>query len=217
MRALDWENKIVSFMKSSSPPTLRETSPVYATLTQQRDDLLAEQTALRVELIALAHRLDESSGEGSPGQNAAAARIASILGEPSTQLGQSDRERYLTVSQRIADINAALEILAGRITSERMRASAIIRDQVEGEHKHLVADICAKLASLHEASAKYTEFANALNADNVAWSALEPMFPKFLSGPTDKNGNVARYLREAVLHGFISATSIPASLKEKSR
>jgi hypothetical protein len=191
-------------------PTLAAASPEYARLVERRDELQAEQIALRTEIGDIGRALDEAA----PATDRA-ARAARVIDGNQTGLSVADlRERLRVCHQRAADLDAALEVLTGRISEERMRASAIIRDRIDPQHKALVRTICDRLVALHEASAAYTAFANELNAGGVAWSALRAMpVTSFLGDPRSKEGAVARYLREAVEYGFISPSAIPAKLR----
>jgi hypothetical protein len=196
-------------IKFGGLPTLSEVSPEYAALVQRRDELQAEQAGLRTDLAEIGRAI----GAAAPATDRA-ARAARVIDGDQAGLSLADlRERSGAHQRRLADLDAAIEVLDGRIRESRMAASAMIRDRIEPQHRALVRTICDRLLALHEASRAYHEFATELNDGQVAWSDLRPMFPAFLGDPGSAQSSVAIYLAEAANYGFIPAASIPAKLR----
>jgi len=204
--------KLKLFTAQEDIPTLAAVSPEYSALLERREELTAEMQTLRGEQTTLFSKLDKSS-KSRPVVDQD-ARVAAILGDAAVERpGPTDQERYTSNLQRQADVKEALHVLTGRIMKARMAASAIICEQVEERHKKLVRNVAEKLLEVREAAAEYFEFAQTLNSDGVAWSRLHAMHPHFLGEPNDRQGDVARYLREAAKHGFISPALIPERFK----
>lgn len=220
MREFNWENKLQIGAPDvrMRPPTLAEVSPEYRAAIEKRAALTAEMDQLDNEKRQLALKIDGDGGfTGEAGAsvsslNARQARTASILGEnPSAK--ENARARYVEIGQRIGDLKSAIEILDNRLIDLRMAASNLVCQRIEADHKRLVADICARMVELHAAADAYYKFADALNADNVAWSRLHAMQPLFLGRPNDRYGKIGSYLREAVTHGFWWPIQIPEKIR----
>ena len=199
----------VRAIKFGGLPTLSDVSPEYAALVARRDELQAEQHGHRTELAEISRAISAAA----PATDRA-ARAARVIDGDQASLSVADlQQRRGGHQRRLADLDAALEVLDDRIREARMTASAIIRDRVEPQHRALVRTICDRLLALHDASRAYHEFVTELNDGQVAWSALRPMFPAFLGDPRSAQGVVAIYLAEAANYGFIPAASIPAKLR----
>jgi hypothetical protein len=118
-------------------------------------------------------------------------------------------------SERIGDINSAIELINEQIEIEGRRASLLIVEQISCRHKQLVADICTSLIAAHAAAKKYHALADALNQDEVSWTPLRPMHAtKMLGEPWDRYSPVALYLKEALEYGLIDKSIIPPELRQ---
>jgi hypothetical protein len=206
-------------------PTRREVDAEFAEQCDQLAALREDQRVDRAEARQLAVKQDaeRSTAVGRDGdrstpsapKTARQERAERLLtGEPSVDV-QTDQARLSALIERIGDRDAAIDLLGAKIAVSGRRASHKIVEQVAGQHKALVADFCAKLIELHEANKSYHRLVDTLNDDGVAWTALHPMQSLHIAGqPSDRYGNVALYLREAVAHGFIDASVVPPELRE---
>ncbi|TAX10753.1 hypothetical protein ELI07_15200 [Rhizobium leguminosarum] len=192
----------------SDIPTLDQVSVEYGEL-KQRYDAINQRL---VEIFQRAFTVAESIRQGGSDTQTVrpnALRVAAILEEdppvaPSSRT--ADMLRDLDAQER--DLKDALHLLTSRVSDLRMTASAAICEQVAPQHHQKVNRICVILLDLYEACADYEDFGDALNAREVAWSALNPMFPSFCR-PGDRYSVVAHYLKEAAAKGFVRKADLP--------
>jgi hypothetical protein len=201
--------------ESATLPTLASVSPKYAELRRKQTELSLEHAALRDEALALGRKhaaMKREQGRhlaSAVTDQAKAARVAEVLGEPVQLLAKGDADRLAEITDRMRMIDEAQAELRNRISDEIPRASAEIQKMVAPEHRRLIREICEALVVVHKASAAYHAFADQLNADGVWWSALGPSHPLFLGMPQDPESPVARYLREARDNDHFPASRIP--------
>jgi hypothetical protein len=203
-------------------PTLREASREYAALCDRRTELQTKRDDLAKDAATL-NQLAYEEATTASGQigKTRADRIAKIAGGEAVQSDAAAApasknelyERQVAVSQQLADFNDALLLLNSKISAARLATSAIIREQIRPMHARLVADICARLIELHRANATYHQFTATCNDEQIAWSPLEPMFPRFIGGPRRAESKIADYLHSAAKNGFIDQSMIPGELR----
>ncbi|PVE26436.1 hypothetical protein DC522_01345 [Microvirga sp. KLBC 81] len=192
--------------------SLEELSPTYAALVKKQREIHNEINQIRAETEAVKNEILEH--KANPTVTPQQQRVAEILGdEIAPKAGAELPTRLQALTKRRSDLDAAQVELTRRISEERGRASRLVCDQVRDHHKQLVKNICEKLLVLHEAHIAYAQFTNALSAEDVAWTALHPMFPSLLGNPHDNQSRAALYLREAAQNGFISRDDIPKELR----
>jgi hypothetical protein len=188
-------------------PSLAAVSPTYASLVERKANLLA----LKAEAEATLAR-DETAYRGRPSQMS--EKVAVLVGDLAPgdsryPTGASIREQQLS----IAALNQAISVIDQRISAERSKASLVVCDQVRGEHRRLVRQMCAKLIDLREAMLAYSHLVDALNAEDVAWASLGPSQLLALGNPIDSQSRLAMYLREKAKEGFLDLNEIPAKIR----
>lgn len=189
-----------------------EDFPDYRKLTEKRSELQQRLAGAQKTIDAINDRI-RSGKFISEDEYESKLRIASMLGDATPDETTVDRAELKGLHAEVRDIEAALKVLETRISSERMRASAAICEQVKGEHARLVADQCEKLIALLESARNYELFTGALNAGDIAWTSLIPMFLQWQGRASDGQGKPAYFLREAVKEGFIPVAAIPPRLR----
>lgn len=195
---------------------IEDYSPQYAELINKRAILLAEAVELAGRSMAVAEELrglrDKSNNQ--PEVTEKAIRVAELLGEarPEPPRDVAAMTSLEGIESRQRDIEAAVAELDRRIDTERMKASAAIREKIAPQYRSLVVDICDRLIELHHAVARYEEFTDDLTARGIAWSSLWAMPCRF-AGARDRSSDVARYLKEAADFKFIRSSKIPAAIR----
>lgn len=198
-------------------PRLEDVSPQYVELRGKADAIGREIDHLRQRQRALAdagETRNDAKGEG--GINAAAeARVAKILGrQPVERAPKRDIEKDLqTIDRDVKDREAALVVIDREIELERRAASSVIMQQLEPQYRELISTICKALLGLHDANRRYNDLADHINNNGISWSGIEGMPPWFLGHPNNPDGNLARYLREAVASGFLKASEFPEEFR----
>lgn len=190
-------------------PSLSEASPQYAKLVLRKEELHAERAATDKEIVRIAKALRTAP------QVLHRAKIAELLGDqiPGGETPAPSRERLNELRQHIIAIDEALSLIETRITQERIKASAVVCDQVHDEHRRRVRDICFKLIDLREAMLSYSQLADTFNDEDIAWSRLSPMPLLVLGNPRDRQSAAALYLREAYKSGFIDQKELPEAIR----
>lgn len=194
-------------------PRVEDVSPAYVKLLEKANLISNQIATLRDKLRLAADAATERTGGGHGEDEAANARIASILGRPPQPKAglKSDHEADVRLlSREIKDREAALLVLDREIDVERRAASAIIMKQLDPAYRAIVAKIGKIFIQLHEANREYAEFADHLNMNNISWSGVGAMPLWFIGSPTDPDSNIARYLREAVDGGFLRSSDMPS-------
>jgi|GEM_PF-2460067 len=193
-------------------PSLEDASPAYRGLIEQRTALQERSAAAQKQIDAIHDRI-HSGKYISADELASKMRVAALIGDTAPDETTVDRAELQKLTTEVRDIDTAIKILETRISSERMRASATICEQVKSEHARLVADQCEKLIALVESARNYELFTGALNAGDVAWTSLIPMFLQWQGRASDGQGKPAHFLREAVKEGFIPVEALPLRLR----
>lgn len=197
-------------------------SPELAAARARRNELTLKQSSLQLELNELAHELanfraSEAAGR-RPVDHEADRRVAALVDGVAPVAVQppphmAALEKIKQKNQEVDDIKKAIEILDDRISKLVWSASAKVCEKVAPIYAERVAAVARALIKLHAEHVLYDDFADAMNNERVWWAQLNPMPPRFLDASRDKNGNVARYLKEAAASGFISADEIPERLR----
>jgi hypothetical protein len=188
-------------------PSLAEASPAYAELVARKAALLTTKQEAEAQLAR-----DEAAYRSRPSQMS--EKVAVLVGdcapgESAYPTGARIREQQIN----LAAINQAVSVIDTRISAERGRASLVVCDQVRGEHRRLVRDVCFKLIELREYMAAYSAFADTLNDQDIAWGSLLPSQLLALGHPLDPQSRTAIYLREKVKDGFLDPKEVPAKIR----
>ncbi len=202
-------------------PTLAQVSPKYAELTA-RHARMSERffTEIPAEMKKLLERMQADGIVNAPGGEAAAAartRVQELVGDAPQADGVAPQMDPALAMQRLrterADLDAAMPLLAQRITAERMAASKLVCERIELRYREIVASLCATLVEAHGIMVEYQIFADTLNRDGVAWARLGPAPALFIGHPSDRQSQLAYYLRECAEKRLISSSSIPRELR----
>lgn len=177
-------------------PRLREIEDRVAKLKDRLAELKREHVR-SIELMreAATDRIRREAGE--------------ILANRPTEAHRSPPD----VHKDILAVEHAIEQLRVEANDATMEASATIRERVAPRHAALVRNVADAMLTLYRAHADYIEFADNLNSRGIAWSMLYPMHVSWLGEPTDRQSNVAMWLKEAVRNKFIPADTIPERLR----
>ena len=99
--------------------------------------------------------------------------------------------------QHAADLRAAIGVIEERIREAKGSASAAVCEVSRPEYAKRVTAICEALKALDEAHKSYDELRNQFDANDIAWTRLVPMTPRFLGASNDPDRRIARYIKEA--------------------
>ena len=188
-------------------PSLESVSPEYAALRARRSELQAERNNVRTKLDELAvASAKRAVANGQPSND----RVAALAGLPTPPPQDDSAELY----NNLADLDEALEIIDRKLVDARMVASTIIRERIAPRYGEIIGEIVDRLLVLRDVQMEYDALTDALNAADVAWSALGPM-PLFrmLGVPRDREGVVAAYVREAAERGYFPKSRVPEDLR----
>ncbi|MBB4257294.1 hypothetical protein [Bradyrhizobium sp. CIR3A] len=190
-------------------PSLSEASPQYAKLLTLRDELHAQRRATDGEIVRLVGALRSAP------KALHRAKIAQLLGdqEPESEASAPSRERLNELRQHLSAIDEAISLNDTRIAQERIKASAVVCDQVQDEHRRRVRDICFRLIDLRETMLSYSQLVDTFNDEDIAWSRLSPSQLLALGNPRDRQSEVALYLRAAVKSGFLVQNEVPEAIR----
>ena len=189
-----------------------ESDPAYAQLVAKRDEIVAEQSNIEKAIKDLRHKVASSKIPLSTLKRG--VRVAEILGDPTPE-AVVDISKIAPMQHRLEDLRVALNELNRRISSARHRASVGVCERVKGHHAALVGDLARALIAAHHANAQYRRFADQLNDADIIWtSQIPPMHPRSIKLDDDlsRNNTIAAWLREAVSHGYIEASTVPEVL-----
>jgi hypothetical protein len=126
-----------------------------------------------------------------------------------TSLGK----RLSELRPRASDLRAAQVELQRRISLAKQRASIEVCNRIEPHYREVVRAMCERLRDLHQAQMAYHRLVDTLEREDVAWTRLVPMHPRFLGDPIDAQGRTALYFRDALQSGFITRDEIPERLR----
>ncbi|QDB99777.1 hypothetical protein [Mesorhizobium sp. 8] len=176
-------------------PSLEESSTAYAALIDKRQELDQLRSGLERERSDLIQQIEADT------RTASTVRVAELLGDEGDGFSKSHaRARVAEIARQLGDIEQAHRVIRERLSVERGAASVKICDQVRAEYGRRVAAICKALEAANAAHREYEQLKNDLEAEDVAWTRLMPMPPRFLGDVRD--GHVHRYLREAKEAGY---------------
>jgi hypothetical protein len=187
-------------------PTLAEASPNYAELVARKTSLFDAKQVAHAQLVR-----DEAAYRARPSQMS--EKVAVLVGDCAP--GESAYPTAAKIREQqtnLAAIDQAISVIDKRLSAERGRASLMVCDQVRGEHRRLVRDMCARLMDLRESMLAYQILADDLNDKDIAWSPLSPSQLLALGHPLDSQSRLAIYLRDKAKDGFLDAKEIPAKI-----
>ncbi|SFH82446.1 hypothetical protein [Bradyrhizobium sp. cf659] len=190
-------------------PSLSEASPQYAKLLTRRNELQAQRATTDAEIRRLVTALQSTPRELHR------TKIAELLGDqvPHGAEPAPSREQLNELRQHLSAIDEAVSLIETRIAQERIKASAVVCDQVQDEHRRRVRDICFKLIELREAMLAYSQLVDTFNDEDIAWSRLLPSQLLALGNPRDRQSEAALYLRAAVKSGFLDQNEVPEAVR----
>ncbi|NYG49855.1 hypothetical protein GGD67_007354 [Bradyrhizobium sp. IAR9] len=190
-------------------PSLSEASPHYAKLVTRRDELHVQRAATDAEI----HRLVGAMRTAPRALHR--AKIAELVGDPAPD-GEApvpSRERLNELRQHLSAIDEAISLIETGIAQERIKASVVVCEQAQDEHRRRVREMCFKLIELREAMLDYSELVDSFNAEDIAWSRLSPSQLLVLGNPRDRQSEAALYLRAAVKSGFLDQKEVPEAIR----
>jgi len=190
-----------------SVPSLSEASPQYAELAGRKTALLAQKVATEADISRIKKEM------GKPRPLPYSAKVAELIGEPVTEASEPLANQRRELEKHLHAINQAIAVVESRLSIERGKASLIICDQVRDEHRRLARDVCFKLIDLRQAMLAYSEFADALNDGDIAWSSLSPSQLLALGHPLDPQSRTALHLRSMVANGFLDKDEVPKQIQ----
>ncbi|WP_315924838.1 hypothetical protein [Mesorhizobium sp. SP-1A] len=182
--------KVAAAAEEFRVPSLEESSAVYAGLLDKRRELDQLRSGLERERSDLIQQIEADT------RTASTVRVAELLGDEGDGFSKSHaRARVAEITRQLGDIEQAHGVIRERLRSERTTASVTICEAVRPEYAKRVAAICKALEAVNAAHREYEQLRNDLEAEDIAWTQLVPMPPRFLGDVRD--GHVQRYLREA--------------------
>jgi hypothetical protein len=180
-------------------PPLADASTAYAALLAKQAELHEKRRTLVAEALA---REKAIAATPTP-RPAYSSRVAALLDEDEADdSDNSSRLRLRANVGEIADVDAALSVLAGRLREAKGLASQAVCAAVKPEYARRVAVMADAMTVLDEAHKAYDELRFALEAEDVAWMALTPMTPAFLGQSNEPDCRIVRWLREAREAGY---------------
>jgi hypothetical protein len=117
------------------------------------------------------------------------------------------------MSQRIEDLNAAVEAQATVIRDLERHASAKLCDTVRDQHNRLASAICGKLLELHGLQSTYTDLLDAITDQGASTTSLPLLQSRLLEHPRYRVSAIAYLFREAAKLGHMNAGKIPEALR----
>lgn len=179
-------------------PSLEEANPAYAALIEKRREIDQRRAGLERERSDLIQQIEADT------RSAASVRVAELLGDEGDGFSKAHaRARVAEIARQLGDIVQAHEEIRRRLSIERSTASVTICKAVRPEYGRCVAAVCKALEAVNAAHREYEQLKNDLEAEDIAWTRLTPMGPRFLGDVRD--GHIQRYLREAKEAGYYDA------------
>ncbi|WP_081158764.1 hypothetical protein [Ensifer aridi] len=176
-------------------PSLGEADQDHREIEQKIAALQSNQSATAREIAALEEDIRKRPAP------AVRAGVAALLGEVVDTALETRPTRLRELRQHARDLEEAVSELKRRLTDRRDRASAAVRAAVKDEYGRRVAAVAEALRQANAAHLELVEIIDQLEREDVSWTALGPMQPRFLGDPRD--GHVQRYLREAKELGYV--------------
>lgn len=190
-------------------PTIAELSPALAELQVKRLALGTEAAALRAEQFDLAR-----SDPQPEVLDAAAVRVAAILGNAAPAKPAGGLERLRQIAEQLRDIEAALLVLDTQIQAERSRASAKVQALLEPEFRDRRREVCEALIVAHAADFRLRSLVDDVESHGLSSGLWNQSLPYRFDSPKDPNGWVGQYLEQARRDGVISRSAIPMELAQ---
>lgn len=175
-------------------PTLADVDAEYREIEQKIAALRADQATTAREVAVLE---EDIRTRRAP---AVRASVSALLGEVVDTTLESRPARLRELRKHAEDLEAAIEILRRRLADRRVQASAAVRAAVKAEYGLRVAAVVDALLAANSAHLALVDLVDQLEREDVSWTALGPMQPRFLGDPRD--GHVQRYVREAKELGY---------------
>ncbi|WP_394891105.1 hypothetical protein ACG873_07220 [Mesorhizobium sp. AaZ16] len=188
--------------------TLGEALPEHEVLSKRDAEFVALVCQAEAERVRLL-QVDQKSFETEQ-RKARVASLAEGIGsvdelpeEPKSLMGA----RFAEINRQTADLRSARDVLREKLTTARMKASAIIVDEVRAEYRTRVYAVCKALIAAFQASRSLEDLKSDLNDKEVAWTSLNPV------GVEGLHHRFAHFLQESIRCGFIDAAEVPGALK----
>jgi hypothetical protein len=112
------------------------------------------------------------------------------------------RKQAGDIRGKLADVEAALEIVRRRLTDANGPASTAVCQSVKPEYSKRVAAVAKALEAVEAARADYDDLRNQFEIEGVRWTSLIPLSLGFRGDPRDSH--IQRLLREAREAGYVS-------------
>jgi hypothetical protein len=191
-------------------PSLCDASAEYAALVARKDGLFAQKATTEKEIAGLVKAL-----RTVPHAERHSKAVAELVGDhlPNSESPRPSRERLNELQQHLNAIDKAIRVIDSRIGTERSKASAVVCDLVQDEHRRRVRDVCFKLIELREAMLSYSQMVDELNDQDVQWSRLSPSQLLVLGEPRSPQSPAAHYLRTMVKTGFLDPSEVPKAIR----
>jgi hypothetical protein len=110
----------------------------------------------------------------------------------------------------------AVEIARADVDRERTAASIVISKELKPAHAANVRELAHALIALGKAAETEASLRERLmDADVMFLSNIRPMAITALGSPRDRNSLFASWLMEAIEHGFIEKTVVPAEWRAR--
>lgn len=190
-------------------PTHEQLHPRYAELEAKRNALHIEKAAKIAEAAIIRARIQVAPSDG----NAAAQRVAAILGEAPISNSPPDLPRLEALLTELRDLNSAISILNGTIYHERNVASRKVCDVVRPESDRLGKLFARAYLALHDAHREYDEFIDSVERSGVNTSSLNRVTPHWLGASRDPCGGYHYALNELVEAGYASKTDLNVAVR----
>jgi hypothetical protein len=190
-------------------PKLDEALPELATERLLKVRIQAEATQLKSDIATL--RASIQHGVAPDGRN---ERVAAILSGVEPPKSTTDMSKFEGMLRRLNDLNSAIEAQSAKIIDMERKASALICEQLRGEHDRLAADLCSKLLDVYHANAAYIALQHAMTDQSVSLTSLQPLTSRILEHPRDRYSGLSFLLKEAKQKGLIDGKSIPEAIRQ---
>jgi hypothetical protein len=194
-------------------PNLRDISEDVVSLERKIAEITVERTHLEAERVSIRKQAADPNAMKERHEARQAADVAQILGDeaPTGYTNMDLSADHSKVVAKIEILDKALRECQRRLEIANRDASVVLCAQVKDVHEALVGAMITSLLATHKACVEYVEFTNALNARDVQWSHLKPMFPRFIGDPNDRYSPIGWYLHTAVESGWLD--DVPKELR----
>ncbi len=198
-------------------PHLEDVSETYAGLLKRHLDLSGRlgsiNQAIQANEALIRDRRRPSVENVGRGPEVPNDRVASLLGEEAPKdITLPLEQETAQLRQQARDLQDAINVLAQRLTTARMEASAIICQKIEPDLRAILSELASKMAEVSHLALHYRRFAQQLNAAQIAWSDLDPMGIR-AGGVADRGSQFALWLNAAAQRGYISVDVLPQEIR----